>query len=144
MWWGTGMKKKERNSNMGQWSQGNPPPNSTQPTPESISEPSSALCSTLLVTSLSKTNSPAIPLALPSGATGVMKGPEEVEVVVAVGLQSALCVCERVCAKCVWQVWMRMSLSYRLCWQPGATDTSLPSSRSKGSGGKGSHCGLDI
>lgn len=56
------------------------------------------------MTSLSKTNSPAIPLALPSGATGVMKGPEEVEVV-AVGLQSALCmcvcVCECVCKMCV-------------------------------------------
>lgn len=77
-----------------------PYPDSTQPTPESISEPSSALCSTLLMTSLSKTNSPAIPLALPSGATGVMKGPEEVEVV-AVGLQSALCMCvfPSVCAK---------------------------------------------
>ncbi len=64
--------------------------------PRSIREPSSALCSTLLMTSLSKTNSPAIPLALPSGDTGVTEDPEEVEVV------RCACVCLQVmCAKCV-------------------------------------------
>lgn len=53
-------------------------PNSKPPTPQSIKEPSLALCSALHMTPLCKTNSPAIPLALLRGATTILKGPEVV------------------------------------------------------------------
>lgn len=116
MWW-----KRDRNGNMGQWSQGSPPPpDSTPPSPESIKKPSSTLCSTLLLTSLCKTNSPASPLALPSGAAGVLSGPEEVEVV-AVGVRGTECIvcececeCEYVSKMCV--TGMNADVSVLLAW----------------------------
>lgn len=65
-----------------------------------------ALCSTVLMTTLCKANSPAIPLALPSGATGVLKCPEEVGGDGGGGYQ-VHCARARmrcVCAKCLCQV----------------------------------------
>lgn len=53
------------------------------------------------MTSLCKANSPAIPLALPSGATGVLKSPEEVVVVGGTECIVHVCVCEYVCKMCV-------------------------------------------
>lgn len=65
------------------------------------------------MTSLCKANSPAIPLALPSGATGVLKGPEEVMavvvVVVVVGGRGYRVHCARVRLRgCVQNVYDRL------------------------------------
>lgn len=57
-----------------------PIPNSTPPTPDLLERHSQLSAPLFSRHPPSKTNSPAIPLALPSWTTGVLKGPEEVEV----------------------------------------------------------------
>lgn len=77
-----GLKKKEKKRRKKAWAsdhEANLHPSLPPTPPESIKEPPSALCSTVLMTSLCKASSPAVPLVLPSAAPGLLKGPEEVE-----------------------------------------------------------------